>query len=403
MVKTSPKWPASITVGNVTVKVYKTASRGYDLYQVAYRDCNGSRKRLSFSDSNKAKSEARKIATQLQRGEIQALKLQGADRIAYERAAKTVSALGIPIELVAAEYAEAKQILGEYGSVIEAARFFIKHGGNEVSQCLMSDLVQEYLSQKRADDCSPRHLEDLKHRLTRLAGAFPGAVGDVSTAQLQRWLNGLKVAPRTRNNFRGQVIALFSFARSQGYLPKNTETAAQGLSKAREGGGTIEIFTPAQMKKLLFSTDNKHVQTYLLLGAFTGLRTAELKRIEWQDIDLKHCHVEVKAPKAKTAQRRLVPIQENLKAWLRNLLRKRGIVFSYKTINHMVADYAREQNIPWPKNGLRHSYASYRLAECQDAPKVALEMGNSPQIIFRNYRRVVTPAQATKWWNIMPA
>ena len=53
----------------------------------------------------------------------------------------------------------------------------------------------------------------------------------------------------------------------------------------------------------------------------------------------------------------------------------------------------------WPNNGLRHSYASYRLAQCQDAAKVALEMGNTPTMIFRHYRELVMPQDAAAWWN----
>ena len=37
-------------------------------------------------------------------------------------------------------------------------------------------------------------------------------------------------------------------------------------------------------------------------------------------------------------------------------------------------------------HGLRHSFISYRVAETQDVAKVALEAGNSPQIIFQHYR-----------------
>lgn len=82
------------------------------------------------------------------------------------------------------------------------------------------------------------------------------------------------------------------------------------------------------------------------------------------------------------------------------MVKSKGSVFVHKTINHMVSEFAREQGIEWVKNGLRHSYASYRLADCHDAPKVALEMGNSPQIIFRNYRELVPPVEAKKWWRI---
>jgi hypothetical protein len=51
---------------------------------------------------------------------------------------------------------------------------------------------------------------------------------------------------------------------------------------------------------------------------------------------------------------------------------------------------------------LRHSYGSYRMATTDDAQKVSIEMGNSPTMIFRNYRKVVTKAEAEKWFEIRP-
>jgi hypothetical protein len=56
----------------------------------------------------------------------------------------------------------------------------------------------------------------------------------------------------------------------------------------------------------------------------------------------------------------------------------------------------------WRQNALRHSYASYRLAENQDAAKTALELGNSPQMLFKHYRELVTADAAKKWFELMP-
>jgi hypothetical protein len=42
------------------------------------------------------------------------------------------------------------------------------------------------------------------------------------------------------------------------------------------------------------------------------------------------------------------------------------------------------------------------LAQCQDAAKVALEMGNTPSMVFRHYRELVTPKEAAVWWSIIP-
>lgn len=56
----------------------------------------------------------------------------------------------------------------------------------------------------------------------------------------------------------------------------------------------------------------------------------------------------------------------------------------------------------WKKNGLRHSYISYRVADIQNVNQTALESGNSPAIIFRHYRELVRPADAKKWFGIEP-
>ena len=52
---------------------------------------------------------------------------------------------------------------------------------------------------------------------------------------------------------------------------------------------------------------------------------------------------------------------------------------------------------------MRHSYCSYRLADIKNAAQVALEAGNSPQMIFQHYRGLVTDVEAKRWFSIEPA
>ena len=56
----------------------------------------------------------------------------------------------------------------------------------------------------------------------------------------------------------------------------------------------------------------------------------------------------------------------------------------------------------WPRNVLRDSFISYRIAVVQSADQVALESGNSPTIIFKHYRELTTPEIAEKWFSIVP-
>ena len=43
-----------------------------------------------------------------------------------------------------------------------------------------------------------------------------------------------------------------------------------------------------------------------------------------------------------------------------------------------------------------------RVAQVQNVAQVALEAGNSPKMTFSNYRELVKPAQAAKWFAISP-
>jgi hypothetical protein len=54
---------------------------------------------------------------------------------------------------------------------------------------------------------------------------------------------------------------------------------------------------------------------------------------------------------------------------------------------------SRRAGVEWKRNGFRHSYISYRVAAIKDVPAVALECGNSPQVIFSSYRALATDAE----------
>jgi integrase len=57
----------------------------------------------------------------------------------------------------------------------------------------------------------------------------------------------------------------------------------------------------------------------------------------------------------------------------------------------------------WPKNGLRHSFASYHLAHYHDAAKLGLILGHTTtKMIFSNYREIVTPEEGERYFLISP-
>ena len=118
-------------------------------------------------------------------------------------------------------------------------------------------------------------------------------------------------------------------------------------------------------------------------------------------MDLERRIIEIRAGQAKTASRRVVPITDNLAAWLEPLTRK-GKVVAAKQHHRDVSALAEALGIDWPRNVMRHSFISYRIAMVQSADQVALESGNSPSIIFKRYRELTTPEIAEKGFAIVP-
>jgi hypothetical protein len=90
-----------------------------------------------------------------------------------------------------------------------------------------------------------------------------------------------------------------------------------------------------------------------------------------------------------------------LTQWLAPYRGSTGKVFVSEHAAERTITFAKA-HLKWPANCLRHSYASFRLAETHDAARVALEMGNSPTMLFTNYRELADEHDAKAWFAIAP-
>lgn len=173
------------------------------------------------------------------------------------------------------------------------------------------------------------------------------------------------------------------------------------------------IFTPDELREMLHSLRPELVP-WLAVAAFCGLRSAEILRLDWAQVNLGRRFVEIKAINAKTARRRLVPLCDSAVAWLTTHAQPEGRLAYYTEENkfhhafHADVNRARkaaDNKTPfeWKRNGLRHSFCSYRLGLTHDAAKTALEAGNSPTVIFRHYRELVAEDEAKAWFGVMPS
>lgn len=409
------KFPVAVKRGHVTVKIYRTPSHGCDSFTVVHY-LGDQRQRKSFSNLEMAVTEAERIATQLSKGELNVLTLSNADGLAYARAVEFLRPTGVPLELAAMQFAEMWKVLNG-ASLLEAVRFYARHHPAGRLKKSVPSVVTELIEAKEADGASEVYLKDLRGRLGRFQEVFTGQIELVTSAEIEDFLRGLKdkqgkvLSGKSRNNYRRAIATLFYFGESRGYVPRGLGPV-ESVAVAREENTEIEIFRPEEMVRVLEMAEPELIP-FLAIGAFAGLRHAEIQRLDWAEVRLEDGFIEVKASKAKTASRRLVPITPNLKLWLETHRQASGPVCEYASMSKQLLWLAEAVNERWQKeepagafvwkhNALRHSFISYRVAQVQNVAQAALEAGNSPRMVFSNYRELVRPAEAAKWFAITP-
>jgi len=397
--KQSPQGPhATIRHGSVTIPIYAGITGGKTRYTIAFH-LDGRRHRRMFTDLDKAKKEAKFAAEKIQRGLADNNDLTSRERELFHAARKILGPLDIPLVSAMEEYVRARELLGNL-PLVTAVQEFMRQNDGVTLGINVPQVCKEMLEAKRQDKVSRVHLIQLKGQFKMISERFPGPILHVKSQQIDEWLRGTGYAASSRNNLLQCIKGLFNFARQRNYLPKSEITEASRLSKVRVAAKDNEIYTPEQFEMLLRAAPDDLIPM-LAIRAFSGIRAAELDRLSWDAVNLERRNIEVRATEAKTAARRLIPISDNLAAWIEPLMEEGPIIpSSWKRRD--ASELAKEIGIGWPNNVLRHSFISYRVALTGDVPRTALESGNSPDIIFRNYREVVDEEAAKKWFGIMP-
>jgi integrase len=311
------------------------------------------------------------------------------------------AALSIP-DALRVEAIECCELLQPFRATLrDAAKFYAAHLKAITGNRKVTEVVADLLAARTADGMSLRYLGDLRVRLGRFALSFgEEMIAGISASRIDEWLRGLGVCAVTRNTFRRRLAVLFNFAKRRGYV---TENPVAEVERAKERETEIAILSVSQVARLLESASSDMLP-FWAIGAFAGLRRAEIERLTWSEIDFDADVIEVKASKSKTASRRLVTIQPNLHEWLAPYRTCVGRVCPVNLQRKINDDRERAGlRTGWPQNALRHSFGSYHLARFNDAAKLALEMGNSPATIFRHYRQLVKPKHAEGYWKIAPA
>ena len=393
-------WPRRVSEGRTTVTVYRRSTPSGPGYRVADYS-NGTRRFIDFADEQEALARARQIARLLNEGDAIGASFRGEDAAAFTAAIQTLAPFNLPLPVAAEGLAEALRVTGSLANLLQAAEAWARDHKQLIRKPLR-EVVSAFVELKIKQQASRRYLQDLRSRLGRFGEAIRKDACDVSTVDIQAYLDGVGGSSQTRKNYRTVLHVFFEFALARGFTATNPVAKTQHVSV--RSVSEIEIYTPDEFRRLL-EASSPDFTPILVLGGFAGLRSAELERVQWENIDLVSGHVTLSARQAKTASRRIVPLCSTAIAWLKPLAKTSGPVWAKEgldTLYSAQATCAQAAHVNWKKNALRHSYASYRLAEIGDPGRVAAELGNSPAIVHKHYKQLVKPAEAIAWFGIRP-
>ena len=417
----------------------------YTSYKVQWTTPTGERKSQGAKTLELAKEKAAAVRAQIKaKGGVVAT--YSPQQVAViESALETCTKAKVTLTQAVASYAEAALHLPEGVSLVSAVRGYAERIKKETeTPILVTDLVAKYKTALREKGVKAAHLYSASIRLDRAASYFKCNVNTVSAAEIDQWLQSLEVGPQTRIHHRRTLIALFRFAQRKNFLPAGMMTAADKSETITASSRPIEAYTPEQAAFLAEHMPERW-RAYTVLALFSGLRPAELFRLDWADI--KNDHIEVKASGSKVKVRRIVPISTNLAAWLETIPSKKGPIVPIvekvmkgknlkrkhekDTVEKLHGRQAQQLSIALrdtvanaiaeakkPKasrtlkemaegftvihDGLRHSYISYRVPILKDLPAVALEAGNSVEVIQEHYNKVSTEKEAKRYFSINP-
>lgn len=430
-------WPREVKPGRAVVRVYrrttpefkrKDGSIGGGNFSYMVENYTGDKRRFDcYHDEAAALQAADTLAKQLDRRDYVAASMTKEGAIEYADCVTTLTPLGITVRAavstVAACIGKDPGKVPDLASILAAVKFYTERR-KQVTKKPVPDVVKELLKVKEARGASVRYAKDLRLRLERFAGDCNKDCCNVTASDIQAWLDSQKaddkpLSPQSYRNYRTVLHTLFAFAVARGYAADNP---VESVEKLKVRNGDIAIFKPVEIARLLEACRANYVDYLpsLTIGAFAGLRSAEIERLQWSDVDFASKHIVVSAGNSKTASRRIVPMSDNLAAWLADYSGRQqgkiwpgGNVLFYRRQQQIAlatavqADESKgakgQKPIEWKGNALRHSYASYRFALTGDAGRVAGELGNSAAVVHRHYRELVKPADAERWFAVKPA
>lgn len=263
------------------------------------------------------------------------------------------------------------------------------------------DAIRCLLIAKKLCNCRPRYIESLRQFLTLFSrGREQQAVDSFDVFAIEAWFAQRDDSLSSRISNIGRLSSLFAFCVRRGWCKANP---CHQLERIRIEPVRPQILAPAQAERLMrwVQFQKPMAMAYMALTLFCGVRPEETEKLGWESIVGKVIVIDASASKVR--RRRIIDPHPTALEWL-DAAKAEGELPMHRMKRRRLLKEARAVLgfDGWPQDVLRHTAASMMMAKYRDAGRVADWLGNSPSILLRHYRELVTAESALAFWSIRP-
>lgn len=224
----------------------------------------------------------------------------------------------------------------------------------------------------------------------------------------------------TRNKWVVTFKHFFGWATDKYDLPINPaaklKTQKRGL---KERKGSIDFLQADAAEKILRAAEKVAPEFVpaVAIAFLAGLRPFELvgkyesngaavPGLDWSRID-RNGSIVVEGETTKMRQRRTVPMEDNLKAWIAAYaptVREGPVVPNPTAWRRARAAIVKEAGVAWGQDVARHCYATMHYGKYADRARLEANLGHTDGsgVLENHYKDQVSKAEAKRFWAIMP-
>lgn len=269
-----------------------------------------------------------------------------------------------------------------------------------VQAVTLEQAINRLIVAKRLANCRPRYVKSLELYLKQFAtGREKEPLASFDVHAIESWMASRNEALTTRASNIGRLSALFSFGERRGWVVRNP---CRQLERVHIDQQPPRILSVEQCERLMrwAQFHRPGALAFLSLALFAGVRPEETERINWNAYS--DGKVVIDAAASKVRRRRVVDLHKTADEWVK--ASKSAPLPITRITRKRILQQARQVlgMDAWPQDVLRHTAASFLMAIHRDAGLVADWLGNSPSILLRHYRQLVTDSDAEAFWAIRP-